>query len=76
MSSIVTLHVQLDEDASIRWCGNFENIPILDIAGHSHHLTQLGADLGPWLLDLSDQLAKFATTVTPEGTPVLAGVSA
>ena len=64
----VTLFAETGERADLKWGGPEHDIPLLELAGTTVHLSHLGADLGPWLLALSDRIEWFATTVAADGT--------
>ena len=64
----IAVFAQISERADVKWRGSDGNIPILEVADVSVHLSHLGADLGPWLFALSDRLAEFAATVDDDGT--------
>ena len=64
----VTLFAETGERADLKWGGPEHDIPLLELAGTTVHLSHLGADLTEWLFALSDRLAEFAETVAADGS--------
>lgn len=62
---------RISEPADAKWGGGRGEIPKLTLADTEIYLQDLGADLGPWLLALSDRLVEFAETVAPDGTRLI-----
>jgi len=73
MQTLTSTHAEPGDKPTFTWVGN---IPVLRIGDGDIHLTQLRADLGPFLLALSDAAAEFAATVDADGRRVPAEVPA
>lgn len=68
MKIISSAHVDPGDSIAFRMGGTDKDIPLLVIGSGEIYLNQLGDDLAPWLLALSDATAEFAREVG--GAPV------
>jgi hypothetical protein len=68
MQTLTSTHAEPGDVPTFEWAGPSSDIPVLRLGGGDIHLTQLQADLGAFLLALSDAAAEFAAAVAADGT--------